>query len=95
MDTAKYRELTFKKILPQLVNDVTFRILLIVMLTWNLKAKIVDIKTAFLHGDLKETIYMEIPKGLKAEENECLLLKKKIWASSRAQENLIENLFRL
>jgi hypothetical protein len=29
------------------------------MLTWNFKAKDIDIKTAFLHGDLKETI----PKG--------------------------------
>jgi len=31
------------------------------MLSWNFKAKFVDIETAFLHGDLKETIYMEIP----------------------------------
>ena len=48
------------------------------MLTWNLKGKIVDIETAFLHGDLKEIIYVQIPKGLKAEENECLILKKTI-----------------
>jgi Reverse transcriptase (RNA-dependent DNA polymerase) len=45
------------------INDVTFPILLVMILTWNLKAKVVDIETAFLHGDLKETIYMEIPKG--------------------------------
>jgi hypothetical protein len=43
------------------------------MLTWNLKGKIVDIETAFLHGNLKETIYMEIPKGMEANENECLI----------------------
>jgi Reverse transcriptase (RNA-dependent DNA polymerase) len=47
-------------------------------LTWNLKAKVVDIKTLFLHGDLEETIYMEIPKGMKAEDNECLILNKTI-----------------
>jgi hypothetical protein len=38
------------------------------MLTWNLKGKIVDIETAFLHGNLKEKIYMEILKGMEANE---------------------------
>jgi hypothetical protein len=32
-----------------MINDVTFCILLIVMLTWNLKGKILDIETAFLN----------------------------------------------
>jgi hypothetical protein len=35
------------------------------IIRWNLKAKVIDIKTAFLHGDIKETISMEIPKGMK------------------------------
>jgi hypothetical protein len=61
------------------IIDVTFRILLIMMLTWNLKGKIVDIKSVFLHGNLRETIYMEIPKGMEANENECLILKKMIY----------------
>jgi len=60
------------------INDLTFWILLITMLTWNLKAKVVDIETAFLHGDLKETIYMEILKGMKAKDHECLILNKTI-----------------
>jgi hypothetical protein len=49
------------------------------MLTWNLKRKIVDIETAFLHGNLKEKIYMKIPKRIEASENECLILKKTIY----------------
>jgi hypothetical protein len=32
--------------------------------------KFIEIETAFLHGNLKETIYMEIPKGMKENENE-------------------------
>jgi Reverse transcriptase (RNA-dependent DNA polymerase) len=67
----------FQESFAPVINDVTFRILLLVMLTWNLKGKIVDIETAFLHGDLKETIYMQTLTGLKAEENQCLVLKKK------------------
>jgi Reverse transcriptase (RNA-dependent DNA polymerase) len=49
------------------------------MLTWNLKAKVVDIEPAFLHGDLKETIYMEILKGMEASIDECLILNKTIY----------------
>jgi hypothetical protein len=40
------------------------------VLTWNLKGKIVDIETTFLHGNFKDTIYIEIPKGIEANENE-------------------------
>jgi hypothetical protein len=63
----------FQECFAPVINDVTFRILLIMMLTWNLKGKIVDIETAFLHGNLKEKIYMEVPKGMEANENECLI----------------------
>jgi hypothetical protein len=63
----------FQESFAPVINDVIFRILLIMMLTWNLKGKIVDIKTAFLQGNLKETIYMEIPKGMEANKNECLI----------------------
>jgi hypothetical protein len=59
----------FQESFAPMINDVTFRILLIMMLTWNLKAKIVDIKTAFSQGNLKETIYIDIPKGMEANEN--------------------------
>jgi Reverse transcriptase (RNA-dependent DNA polymerase) len=62
------------------INDVTFRILLVMMLTWNLKAKVVDIETAFLHGNLKETIYMKIPKGMGASIDERLILNKTIYS---------------
>jgi hypothetical protein len=67
------------EIFAPIINDVTFCILLIMMLTWNLKGKIVDIKTAFLHGNLKERIYMEVPEGMEANENQCLILKKTIY----------------
>jgi Reverse transcriptase (RNA-dependent DNA polymerase) len=69
----------FQESFAPVINDVTFRILLVMMLTWNLKAKVVDIETAFLHGDLKETIYMEIPKGMEASVDACLILNKTIY----------------
>jgi Reverse transcriptase (RNA-dependent DNA polymerase) len=69
----------FRESFAPVINDVTFQILLVMMLTWNFKAKVVDIETAFLHGDLKETIYMEIPNGMEANIDECLILNKTIY----------------
>jgi hypothetical protein len=55
------------------MNNLTLRILLIIMFVWNIKGKIVDIETAFLHGDLKEKIYMDLPDGLDGDKSrECL-----------------------
>ena len=47
------------------INDVTWRVLLIVMLLKNYDGKFLDIEVAFLHGDLKEEIYMDCPQGLE------------------------------
>ena len=74
------------------VNDATVRLLIIVMLVFELDSLIIDIETAFLHGILGpgEEIYMDCPEGLKAGHDECLLLKKTIYGlvqSARAYYN--------
>jgi len=61
------------------VNDVTWRILIVAMLVWKLDAIIIDIETAFLHGNLEEEIYMDLPAGMKSFKDECLLLLKSIY----------------
>ena len=62
-----------------IVNHVSFRVLLIAKIVWKLKARIINVETAFLHGDLKEEIFMEIPPGMEASKDECLILKKTIY----------------
>jgi hypothetical protein len=66
--------------------------LLVEMTTWKLKAKVFDIETAFLHGDSKETIFMEIPKGMKAEKDECLVLHKTIYGLVQSAREFIKRL---
>ena len=62
------------------INDVTWRVLLIVMLLKKYDVKLIDIKVAFLHGDLEEEIYMDCPQGLEdAEEDECVKLLHTIY----------------
>jgi len=61
------------------MNDVTWRILLVTMIVWNLDAIIVDVETAFLHGDLEEEIYMNLPDGMEGMDDECLLLLKALY----------------
>ena len=37
-----------------------------------------DVKTALLHGELEEEIYMEIPEGIRAEPKTILKLEKNL-----------------
>jgi Reverse transcriptase (RNA-dependent DNA polymerase) len=69
----------FNESFGPVVNDVSFRIMLIAKLIWDLQANIVDVDTAFLHGDLKEEIYMNVPESMQQGSNSCLLLKKTIY----------------
>jgi len=61
------------------MNDVTWRILLVAMLIWKMDAIIIDVETAFLHGKLDKEIYMDLPAGLDGESEECLLLLKALY----------------
>jgi hypothetical protein len=61
------------------INDVSFRIMLIAKLIWNLEASIVDVETTFLHAELQEEIYMNIPEGMSYDSKHYLLLTKTIY----------------
>jgi hypothetical protein len=53
---------------------------------------VVDIETAFLHCDLDEEVYMEVPKGIKIEHNKKLMLRKTIYGLVQSARKLYENL---
>ena len=62
------------------IHDVTYRLLLLIQLAFGLKSRIIDVETAFLHGDLEEEIYMDCPEGMEGgSPDKCLKLEKTIY----------------
>ena len=59
----------FNESFAPVIYVVSFRILLIVKLVWNMKSTIIDIETAILYGKLDEEIYMDMPSGLNVDSN--------------------------
>jgi len=53
-----------------------------------------DVKTAFLNGDLQETVFMELPDGLKKQGSENLVckLKRSLYGLKQAPRALYEKL---
>jgi Reverse transcriptase (RNA-dependent DNA polymerase) len=69
----------FNESFAPVVNNVSFRIMLMSKLIWDLQASIVDVENSFPHGDLQKEIDMNVPEALQQDSNSCLLLKKTIY----------------
>ena len=59
------------------INDVSWRILLIIKILMKYEATIVDVETAFLFGDLEEEVYMTCKEV--HDDDEVLLLIHSIY----------------
>jgi hypothetical protein len=53
---------------------------------------LVDIETVYLHGDLDEEIYIEVPKGLTIDDNKELILRKTIYGIVQCSREFYEKL---
>jgi hypothetical protein len=64
----------------------SFRIIMVLVAHYNLELHQMDVKTAFLNGDLYENVYMAQPKGFVAEGKEKMgcRLKKSIYGLKQA-----------
>jgi hypothetical protein len=85
----------FSEIFAPVLNDVSFRIMLIVKLVGNMTSTVVDIEIAFLHGDLDEDIYMEVPKGLEIKHSKKLMLRKTIYGLVQRARKFYEKIINL
>ena len=55
----------------------SIRVVLELVASLDLKLEQLDVKTTFLHGDLKEEIYMDQPEGFKVKGKEHIFCKLK------------------
>ena len=54
------------------MKHTSIRVLLTLVAQYDMELEQLDVKTAFLHGDLEEVIYMAQPEGFKEAGNENL-----------------------
>jgi len=69
----------YNEIFLLVVKHCSTRIMLGLVNQYDLKLEQLDVKTDFLHGNLKETIYMNHPEGFEEGENKVCLLKKSLY----------------
>ena len=65
----------FTEIFSPVVKMTTIRVILSIVAAENLHLEQLDVKTAFLHGDLEEDIYMVQPEGFNVPGKENLVCK--------------------
>ncbi|KAL9273838.1 Retrovirus-related Pol polyprotein from transposon TNT 1-94-like protein, partial [Drosera capensis] len=76
----------FDEIFSPVVKMTSIRVILGLVASLDLELKQMDVKTAFLHGDLEEEIYMVQPEGFVVSGKEHLVckLKKSLYGLKQA-----------
>ena len=76
----------FKEIFSPVVKMTTLRCVLASVAQQDMELVQMDVKTTFLHGDLREDIYMQQPKGFeeKGKEKMVCKLKKSLYVLKKA-----------
>ncbi|BFG24559.1 hypothetical protein CerSpe_108330 [Prunus speciosa] len=71
----------YDEIFSPVVKHTSIRLLLSIAAQWDMEVEQMDVKTAFLHGDLEEDIYMSQPQGFveASKGNLVCRLKKSLY----------------
>ncbi|GJR91241.1 retrovirus-related pol polyprotein from transposon TNT 1-94 [Tanacetum coccineum] len=83
---AQKEGIDFNEIFSPVVRMTTIRVVLAMCATYDLHLEQLDVKTAFLHGNLEEEIYMLQPEGFKQKGKENLVcrLNKSLYGLKQA-----------
>jgi hypothetical protein len=76
--------LDYNETYAPVASFTTLRVLLAIINHDKLIAHQLDVKNAFLQGELKETIYMKAPEGAKVENGKVCKLKKSLYGLKKA-----------
>ena len=82
----------FNEIYSPVINDSTFKILIVIILVLRYYSMLIDIETAFLHGDLAEQIYMQCPEGVGDPKSECVKLLKTIYGLAQSSREFFKKM---
>jgi len=76
----------YSEIFSPVVKLTTIRVVLGIVAAENLHLEQLDVKTAFLHGELEEDIYMQQLEGfaIQGKENQVCKLKKSLYGLKQA-----------
>ncbi|KAE8732406.1 hypothetical protein F3Y22_tig00002193pilonHSYRG00080 [Hibiscus syriacus] len=72
---AQTEGVDYNEVFSPVVKHSSIRILLALVVQLDLELVQMDVKTAFLHGDLDEEIYMTHPDGFKVDKKEKMVCK--------------------
>ena len=83
---AQREGIDYHEIFAPVVKHVSIRIMLSMVAQEDMELEQLDVKTAFLHGELKEKIYMAPPEGFESmfQEDEVCLLNKSLCGLKQA-----------
>ncbi|KAE8658140.1 Retrovirus-related Pol polyprotein from transposon TNT 1-94 [Hibiscus syriacus] len=78
---SQQKGVDYDEIFSPVVRHTSIRAILALVASWDLHLEQMDVKTAFLNGDLEEHIYMRQPEGFTQPGNEHLVcrLKKSLY----------------
>lgn len=66
----------------------TLRILLAIACKYNLNISQMDVKNAFLNGEIEEEVYLKLPKGIEVtDNNKVLKLQKSLYGLKKSPKN--------
>ena len=72
---AQKEGIDYNEVFSPVVKHSSIRILLALVAQLDLELVQMDVKTAFLHGDVEEEIYMSQPDGFKVDGKEKMVCK--------------------
>jgi hypothetical protein len=76
----------YNEIFSPVVKHCSIRILMAIVNQFNLELEQMDVKSAFLHGDLEEIIYMEQPEGFVEDKSKVCLFKKSLYGLKQSHK---------